>query len=293
MRSCTSASDSERCRSVPIVYSPSRRLRRWVAKCSRSQIASSISAARSASISPGMLHESLAAPLAHRDAAHAVADERREVRMREAVAQDQLGAEAVGVLAVTRRERHDDVRVALLRADERRGVGLAAIELGQHLVGRVAAPGAVPLHLPPAPQLLGRREEDAHVVAVAHRLRVVAEQALDDREAAGPDVDGRREGAVRVPVDRLQDGLAVAQMAQVLRHDVEVVGVGVQRRDAELGSLPAVVAVVVVGAGVGHGVLAQHAHEAPGHRGLAGRRVADDAEDDRTRHRQPRKMLLA
>ena len=123
---------------------------------------------------------------------------------------------------------------------------------------------------------------------------MVAEQALDDREAVGLDVDGRREGAVRVPVDRLQDRLAVAQMAQVLRHDVEVVAVGMQRRDAELGSLPAVVAVVVVGAGVGDRVLAQDAHEAPGHRGLARRRVADDAEDDRPRHRQrPRKMLLA
>jgi hypothetical protein len=83
-------------------------------------------------------------------------------------------------------------------------------------------------------------------------------------------------------------------MAQVLRHDVEVVAVGMQRGDPQLGSLLAVVAVVVVGAGVGHRVLAQEAHEAPGHRGLAGRRVADDAEDDRPRHRQPlRKMLLA
>ena len=123
---------------------------------------------------------------------------------------------------------------------------------------------------------------------------MVAEQTLDDREAVRLDVDRRPERAVGVPVDGLQDRLAVAQMAQVLRHDVEVVAVRVQRRDAELGSLLAVVAVVVVGAGVGHRMLAERAHETPGHRGLPRRRVADDAENDRSRHRQsPLKMLLA
>jgi hypothetical protein len=97
------------------------------------------------------VQEALPAALAHRDAAHAVADERRKVRMREAVAEEQLGIEAVGVAALAGHKRHDHVCVALLRADEGGGVGLAAIELGQHLVGRVPAPGAVALHLPPAP----------------------------------------------------------------------------------------------------------------------------------------------
>ena len=123
---------------------------------------------------------------------------------------------------------------------------------------------------------------------------MVAEQTLDDGEAVRLDVDRRAERAVRVPVDGLEDRLAVAQVAQVLRQDVEVVAVGMQRRDAELGALLAVVAVVVVDAGVGHRVFAEGAHETSGHRGLAGRRVADDAENDRSRHRQPpRKMLLA
>ena len=70
-------------------------------------------------------------------------------------------------------------------------VGLAAVELLEHLVGRVAAPRAVALDLPAAAQVLGRGEEDAHVVDVAQRWRVVAEQALDDRELARLDVDRR------------------------------------------------------------------------------------------------------
>ena len=48
------ASDSERCSSVAMVNSPSRSERRWLAKCMRSQIASSTSAASTASMSPGI-----------------------------------------------------------------------------------------------------------------------------------------------------------------------------------------------------------------------------------------------
>jgi hypothetical protein len=52
--------------------------------------------------------------------------------------------------------------------------------------------------------------------------------------------------------------------------------------------------VVVVGARVGDRVLAEDAHEAAGDRGLAGGRIADDAEDDRAGHGQPLlKILLA
>ena len=138
-----------------------------------------------------------------------------------------------------------------LGADERLGVGLAPVELGEHLVGRVAAARAVALHLPAAAQLLGRRQEHADVVDLAHRRPVVAQQALDDREALRAHVDRRAERAVLVAVDRLEDRLAPAQVRQVLGDDVDVVAVGVKRRDAQLGPLPAVVAVVVVGADVG------------------------------------------
>src|SRR5919202_771453 len=117
MSSCTRASDSERCRSDPIVYSPSRSERRWVAKCSFSQIASSIWAPTSGSMLPE---------------------------------------------TATWRSESPSSSVALLRPDELRGVRFAAVELGEHLVGGVAAPRGVALDLPLAPQLLGRGEVHPH-----------------------------------------------------------------------------------------------------------------------------------
>jgi hypothetical protein len=72
-----------------------------------------------------------------------------------------------------------------------------------------------------------------------------------------------------VAVDRLEDPLAPAQALQVLGHDVEVVAVRVQRRDRALGPLAAVELVVVVGADVGDGVLADDPHEPARDRRLA------------------------
>ena len=139
--SCTSASDSERWSAVPIVNSPRRRARRWVAKCIRSQIASSIAAACSGSIRPGMRSVRPVA-LVERQTVRLAVDERLQIRMRKSVAQGQLGVE-LGLIAVglaSGPERHDHVGVAALGPDELRRVGLAPVELGQHLVGRVAAP---------------------------------------------------------------------------------------------------------------------------------------------------------
>ena len=73
----------------------------------------------------------------------------------------------------------------------------------------------------------------------------------------------------------------------MLGEDVEVVAVGVERRDVPLGPLLAVVAVVVVGAEVRDLVVAEHADEAARDRGLPGPGVADDAEHDGTRHQRP------
>ena len=154
----------------------------------------------------------------------------------------------------------------------------------QHLVGRVAAARAVALHLPLAPQLLGRRQVDAHVEEPPQLLGVVAEQPLDDRELLRVDADERPEGAVLVLVDRLQDRLGAAHVREVLRHDVHVVALGIERRDVPLGPLAAVVAVVVVDADVRDVLLAEHADEPAREGRLAGRRVADDAEDDRASH---------
>jgi len=117
-------------------------------------------------------------------------------------------------LVLQRREElitgRDDVGVAPLRTDESLRVRLALVEVGEHLVGRVAAARAVALHLPLSPDLLGWREEHAHVVRVEHLAQVVAEQALDDRETRGLHIYGRPEGAVGVAIDGLQDRIAVA-----------------------------------------------------------------------------------
>ena len=65
-------------------------------------------------------------------------------------------------------------------------------------------------------------------------------------------------------VDRLQDRLGGAHVRDVLRHDVHVVALGIERRDVPLGALAPVVAVVVVDADVRDVVLAEHADEARG-----------------------------
>ena len=87
------------------------------------------------------------------------------------------------------------------------------------------------------------------------------EQAFGDHETLRVEVLGRAEGAVPVLVDRLHDRLVCPQVLEVLREDVEVVAVGVERRDVALGPLLAVVAVVVVGAEVRDLVLAEDAHD--------------------------------
>jgi hypothetical protein len=228
--------------------------------------------------------DALAVALSQRQAVGPAVDEGGEVGMRQPVAQGQLGVEVVVVAVGSGQEGDEHVGVVALGPDEGLGVGLAAIELGQDLVGGVAAARAIARHLPAPAQLLGRGEEHAHVVDLAHGRPVVAEQALDDREALGAHVHRRPEGAVLVAVDGLEDRVAPAQVREMLGDDVHVVAVRVQGRDLKLGPLAAVVAVVVVGADVGHVLLAQDAHQAAADRRLAARRVADDTEDDRARH---------
>src|SRR5918996_721578 len=86
-------------------------------------------------------------------------------------------------------------------------------------------------------------------------------------------------------VDGLQDRLPGPKVAEIVAHDVHVVALGIERGDAPLGALLAVVAVVVVGADVRDLVLAEDADEAAGEGRLARRRVADDAEYGGPGHR--------
>ena len=213
-----------------------------------------------------------------------VGDERRQVRVRQRVAQHDLGVEVGRVPGGAGTEAHDDIGVGLLGADERLGVALAVVELAQDLVGRVAAPRAVALDLPRAPQLLRRSEEHAHVVDRAQRLGVEAEQPLDQEVARRAQVVRRAQRPRAMVVDRLQHRLPAAQVRQVLREDVEVVGVGMQRSDAEVATLLAVMAVVVVSAQECDVAVPEHAHEAAREGRLAGSGVTDHTEHDRTRH---------
>ena len=84
-----------------------------------------------------------------------------------------------------------------------------------------------------------------------------------------------------VVVDRLQDRLAVAQQAQMLLEDVDIVRARVERRQARRGARLAVVAVIVVSADHRAVFLAQNLGDARRQRRLSRRRITDDAEDDR------------
>ena len=118
----------------------------------------------------------------------------------------------------------------------------AVLELLHHLLARVAALGGVPLDLPADAQVGIGVEVDLDVVAFAHGARGVAEQALDDDVLLGLDVFRRVELAGAVVVDRLQDRLALAEEAQVLLDDVDVVAARVEGGDADLGAPPARIA---------------------------------------------------
>ena len=102
------------------------------------------------------------------------------------------------------------------------------------------------------------------------RVRV-AEQTLGDDELLGLHIFRPAEGAVAVVVDRLQDRIAFAQMTQRLLENIEIVGARVDGRQALLGALAAVEAVIVVGAEHGAAVLAQNLGDARRQRRLARR----------------------
>ena len=59
-------------------------------------------------------------------------------------------------------------------------------------------------------------------------------------------------------VDRLENGLAAAQQRDVLRHEIEVVAVGMERGDLVLRAAHAVERVVVIEADIGHPLGAPH-----------------------------------
>ncbi len=177
-------------------------------------------------------------------------------------------------------EAHDDVGVAPLRPDERLGLGLTLVEVGQHLRLGVAAVAGVTADLPPPADLLGRVEVDLDVEAGLRQPGVERQQPLDDHELPGLDQLGPVEGAVGVAVDGLQDGLAHGKKLEVLLHDLHVVAVRVQRRERDVLPLDPVVAVVVVDADGGHPVGAKGLGQALGEGRLPRCAVAGDGQHD-------------
>src|SRR5215467_5394322 len=171
-----------------------------------------------------------------------------------------------------------------LRPDERFRVRLAPVKLAQHLVSRVAATGAVPGDLPAPPQVFWRVQVDPDVEHLAQLGRMVHQQPFGNHEPGRAQVDGRPECAVDMLVDRLEYGFVLPEMPDVAGQDVHVIASRVERRETALGALPAVVAVIVVGAEVRDLLLPKHPDHAPSDRRLPGARITNNAQHDRSRH---------
>jgi hypothetical protein len=102
---------------------------------------------------------------------------------------------------------------------------------------------------------------------------------------------GRRpERPVGVAVDRLQDSLAFPQVLELLGGDVDVVAVTVERCDAQVRALLAVIAVVVVSADVRTWSSPRIRTRPRVDGGLARHRIAHDAEDDRPEQSAPSRL---
>jgi hypothetical protein len=110
---------------------------------------------------------------------------------------------------------------------------------------------------------------------------VQRQQALDDDELARLDQFGPDEPPRAVAVDGLENGLAHRKELKVLRHDLDVVTVWVQRGEWEPLALLPVVLVIVVHTNRRAALGPQRLDEPGRDGGLARRAVAGDGEHDR------------
>ena len=187
---------------------------------------------------------------------------------------------SVGVAALDAVEAHDDVGRRPLGPDEGGRLRLPLLEVVTDGLLGVAPLLGVALDLPLVADGLGRVEVDRHVEAGPGQLGEQGQQALDDHELARLHQHRAPEGAVLVVVDGLEDGVAEGEQLEVLLHDVDVVAVGVERRERLGLALDPVVLVVVVDADRRDPVGAEGVDQALGDGGLAGRAVAGDGEHD-------------
>ena len=99
------------------------------------------------------------------------------------------------------------------------------------------------------------------------------------RNSPGLDIHRTGEGARFVVVDRLEDRLALAaEQAEVLLHDVDVIGRRIQSRKAVGSTLSTVEGVVVVHTDDRYPLGTEDLDDAIGQRRPAGGRVTDDTE---------------
>ena len=105
-------------------------------------------------------------------------------------------------------------------------------------------------------------------------------QALDDHHLIRLDALRRLEGAVRVVVDGLGDGLAALERPELLLHEREIVGAGVERGHPDQRPLAAIERVIVVEADAGDPVRTEELVERGGQRRLAAPAIAADADED-------------
>ena len=109
---------------------------------------------------------------------------------------------------------------------------------------------------------------------------MVTEQPFDDDKLFGLHIVGPYVCAGAMVIHRLEDRLAVVHALQMQFQNIDVVAVGVQRRNAKLLAFDAVVFVIVIGADLRHAFGAEQFCQPASERTFARRAVADDTKDD-------------
>ena len=198
----------------------------------------------------------------------------------------------VGIVVVDRRARQevasrslepdDEVGVLLLRCVERELVIPPVHQLPDDLRNAVPALGTITFDLPGPLELLLRIEPDPDVESTVELGREQREEAADDHDLAGRDRLGRPERAGRVVVGGFGDRLASPQAADVVGHQVEVVGPGIECRDPLPLACGSVQLVVIVEADVGDPLGPEDPVEPGDERRLSGATVAADGDQDRS-----------
>ena len=182
-------------------------------------------------------------------------------------------------------ETDDEVRETALRRDVSGHVRFPCRDLRADLFRGVAALGHVPLHLPLVLELGLRVKPDVEVEQAPQARHEEGMQSLDDDHLSRLDLLRRPEGAIGVVVNRLHDRIPALEREQLVLHQGEVVGTGIQRRDPDQVAFPPVQPVVIVQAHAGDLIAREDPVEPRRQRRLAAAAVAANGDEDRSLHR--------